>query len=82
MALLPNHKNTHSDQICMDGNLRKVGSETMIVRIKHVWYQDKRYDLGKSPDSRDIQEFLHDLRAVAQFCGVCDVRLVKGDKVA
>lgn len=54
----------------------------MIVRIKHVWYQDKRYDLGKSPDSVDIQEFLHDLRAVVQFCGVCDVRLVKGDKVA
>ncbi len=54
----------------------------MIVRIKHVWYQDKRYDLGKSPDSMDVQEFLHDLRAVVQFAGVCDVRLVKGDKAA
>lgn len=51
----------------------------MIVRINHVWYKEKRYDLGRSPDSREVQEFLHDLRAVVQFAGDCTVVKVRGD---
>ena len=53
----------------------------MIVRIKHVWYQDKRYNL-ESPDSRDTQDFLHDMQAVTQFAGVCEIRFVSRNKKA
>ena len=51
----------------------------MIVRINHTWYKEKKYDLGRSGDSRDIAEFLHDVRAVTQFATRCEIRLVAGD---
>ena len=63
----------------MDALLRKVGSETMIVKINHTWYKEKMYDLGRSGDSKDIAEFLHDVRAVTQFATRCEIRLVAGD---
>ena len=63
----------------MDYALYLLGRERMIVKIHHTWYMEKRYDLGKRPYSGDVQEFLHDVRAVTQFASKCEIRLVKGD---
>lgn len=76
MALLPDHEKLHPDKGNLDGKLRRLGSETMIVRINHKWYDWKRYDMS---DQYDTIEFLHDLRAVTQFATRCEIRLVKGD---
>lgn len=48
----------------------------MIVRIEHVWYKEKRYDLS---NEYDVIEFMHDLRAVTQFVGDCIIKKVRGD---
>lgn len=48
----------------------------MIVKIAHVWFKGKEYDLTNQDD---VIEFLHDMRAVTQFATRCEIKLVKGD---
>lgn len=48
----------------------------MIVRIKHTWYYDCRYNLD-CPVDREI--FLNDLRSVVNFSNTALVVKVAGD---